>query len=97
MPEQEHGIGQTSSAENQGDTETKIFIIETDFEVEDVGLSSNIPHEIDALTIVNNESNILTLVAPHDNVGGTIRKLEELNIGIRSANFDLTPYRENNS
>jgi len=55
MPEQERGIGQTNSVENQDDTETEIFIIETDFEVEDIGLSSNIPHEIDALTVVNND------------------------------------------
>jgi len=93
MPEQKRGIGQTNSIENKDDAETEIFVIETDFEVEDIGLSSNIPHEIDALTIVNNESNILTLVVPHDFVGRTIRKLEELSIGIRSANFDLTLYR----
>lgn len=97
MSGQEHRNGQTFSAEDLGDKEAEFFIIETDFIVQDIGLSSNIPHEIDALAMVNNESGVLTLLAPHDNVGGVVRGLAEMGIGITGANFDLAPYRENGS
>ncbi len=94
MLKQERKTDQTISTKDHSDEETELFIIETDFIVQEIGLSSNIPHEIDALALVSDETSILTLVLNPENVEESIRKIDELGIGITTASFNPDLFRE---
>lgn len=100
MLEQGPKINQARAAigEQGGSTETedRIYLIETDFVVEDIGLSSNIPPKLreDTLAIVNNETNIASFLIKPDRIREVIERLEELGIGITAANFDLASHRK---
>ncbi len=92
MTELEQGLDQIDVAEKQAD-EGGFFLIETDFVVESIGLGSNLPQDIDALNLVNDETGILTLFTTDEKAGEIIAKLDKNGIGITGANFDPDLYR----